>query len=74
LNNKGLFILYSPFNYQNKYSSESNARFDGWLKNRDPESGIRNFEDLDQLAQQAGLSLEEDYAMPANNRILCWSL
>ncbi|WP_069471718.1 DUF938 domain-containing protein [Candidatus Marithrix sp. Canyon 246] len=74
LNNKGLFLLYGPFNYQNQYSSESNARFDSWLKNRDPESGIRNFEDLDQLAQQAGLLLQEDYAMPANNRILCWSL
>ncbi len=74
LNNKGLFVLYGPFNYQNKYSSESNAGFDRWLKNRDPESGIRNFEDLDQLAQQAGLSLQADYAMPANNRILCWRL
>ena len=72
LNNNGLFILYGPFNYQNQYSSESNARFDMWLKNRDPESGIRNFEDLDQLAQQAGLLLQEDYVMPANNRILCW--
>lgn len=74
LNNKGLFILYGPFNYQNQYTSESNARFDMWLKNRDPESGIRNFEDLDELAQQAGLSLQEDYTMPANNRILCWKI
>ena len=74
LNKNGLFVLYGPFNYQNEYSSESNARFDMWLKNRDPESGIRNFEDLDQLAQQAGLSLQDDYAMPANNRILCWSV
>jgi cyclopropane fatty-acyl-phospholipid synthase-like methyltransferase len=74
LNDKGLFVLYGPFNYQNQYTSESNARFDMWLKNRDSESGIRNFEDLDQLAQQAGLSLQQDYAMPANNRILCWKL
>ncbi|HFU75235.1 MAG TPA: DUF938 domain-containing protein [Arcobacter sp.] len=35
---------------------------------------IIEFEDLDQLAQQAGLSLQQDYAMPANNRILCWKV
>ncbi|HFU75237.1 MAG TPA: DUF938 domain-containing protein [Arcobacter sp.] len=46
LNNKGLFILYGPFNYQNQYTSESNARFDMWLKNRDSESGIRNFDSM----------------------------
>lgn len=72
LEKNGLCVLYGPFNYNNKYTSESNARFDLWLKNRNPESGIRNFENVDQLAQEAQLSLLEDIAMPANNRILCW--
>jgi cyclopropane fatty-acyl-phospholipid synthase-like methyltransferase len=68
----GLLILYGPFNYNGRYTSESNARFDDWLKARDPQSGIRNFEDVDALAESAGLTLEQDYDMPANNRILCW--
>ena len=68
----GRFLLYGPFNYNSQYTSESNARFDGWLKSRDPESGIRNFEDLDKLAQQAGMQLKNDYEMPANNRVLYW--
>ena len=68
----GLFLLYGPFNYDNQYTSPSNARFDNWLKAGDPHSGIRNFEDLDQLAEKAGMQLQQDYAMPANNRILCW--
>lgn len=68
----GLFVLYGPFNYDNQYTSPSNAQFDGWLKARDPQSGIRNLEDLDRLAQEAGMRLKKDYAMPANNRILCW--
>jgi cyclopropane fatty-acyl-phospholipid synthase-like methyltransferase len=68
----GIFILYGPFNYANRYTSESNARFDQWLKSRDPASGIRNVEDLHQLAQNAGMLLLQDYAMPANNRILVW--
>lgn len=68
----GLFLLYGPFNYNGRYTSESNRRFDGWLKERDPLSGVRDFESLDELAGQAGMRLQDDIAMPANNRILCW--
>ena len=68
----GLFIVYGPFNYDNAYTSESNQRFDGWLKSRDPQSGIRNYEDICELAVNADLSFVEDNAMPANNRILVW--
>lgn len=68
----GLFIVYGPFNYNGQYTSESNARFDLWLKDRDAESAIRNFEDVDALAHSAGLQAIDDIAMPANNRILIW--
>jgi len=68
----GLFILYGPFNYDRKYTSESNARFDQWLRDRNPLSGIRDFEALDRLAKSVGMTLENDFKMPANNRILCW--
>jgi cyclopropane fatty-acyl-phospholipid synthase-like methyltransferase len=68
----GKFLLYGPFNFNGRYTSESNARFDRMLKDRDPDSGIRNFEDLDRLAQQGGLRLRNDVQMPANNRILYW--
>ena len=67
-----VLAIYGPFNYGGRYTSESNARFDIWLKSRDPDSGIRNFEDLDILAQRAGMLLRHDYEMPANNRILYW--
>jgi hypothetical protein len=72
LGNQGRFFLYGPFNYAGQFTSDSNARFDEWLKSRDPDAGIRNFEDLEELAHQAGLALINDYAMPANNRILYW--
>lgn len=68
----GRFMLYGPFNYNGGFTSESNARFDVWLKNQDPQSGIRDFEAIDQLARQAGLEMLQDVAMPANNRTLCW--
>ena len=72
MNVGGRFLLYGPFNYNGQYSSESNARFDQWLKERDPGSGIKDFEKLDQLANEAGLKLVNDYEMPVNNRLLYW--
>lgn len=72
LSRQGRFMLYGPFNYDRQYTSASNERFDQWLKQRDALSGIRNFEDVNHLAAQAGMTLIQDYAMPANNRILLW--
>jgi cyclopropane fatty-acyl-phospholipid synthase-like methyltransferase len=69
----GAFCLYGPFNYRGEYTSESNGRFDRWLKARDPSSGIRDFEAVDELARKAGMTLRQDYEMPANNRVLAWS-
>lgn len=72
LDKNGLLCLYGPFNYNGAYTSESNARFDEWLKARDSQSGIRDFEALDQMANNIGLYLINDHEMPANNRILVW--
>jgi len=37
---------------------------------RDPASGLRDFEAVVALAERYGLRIEEDNAMPANNRLL----
>ena len=68
----GVFCTYGPFNIDGRYTSESNAQFDNWLKRRDPASGIRNIADLQYQAERCGLRLREDYPMPANNRLLVW--
>jgi len=68
----GLFIQYGPFNYNGNYTSESNARFDVWLKQRDSNSGIKHFETMQQQANENGMVLIKDIEMPANNRILVW--
>lgn len=68
----GLFIQYGPFNYNGNYTSESNAQFDVWLKQRDANSGIKHFESLQEQASKNALSLFKDIEMPANNRILVW--
>ncbi len=62
--------LYGPFNYFAQYTSASNEQFDQWLKARDPNSGIRDFEWIQTLANNAGLTLQQDFEMQANNRLL----
>ena len=64
--------IYGPFNYGGAYTSDSNRDFDGWLKARDAQSGIRDFEAVDALARGIGLRPVDDIAMPANNRCLVW--
>jgi len=72
LADEATLVVYGPFNYGGDYTSDSNRDFDGWLKARDPQSAIRDFEAVDALARRIGLRLVEDVAMPANNRCLVW--
>lgn len=65
-----LWFVYGPFNYQGKFTSESNANFDGWLKDRAPHMGIRDIEAVLVLAEKQNMKLLEDNPMPANNRCL----
>jgi len=67
-----LLIIYGPFNYNGQYTSQSNANFDLWLKDRSPASAIRDVEWVQVLATGAGFTLQADTAMPANNRLLVW--
>lgn len=73
LTGNGVFCLYGPFNYGGAYTSVSNAEFDAWLKARDAESGIRDFEAVCELAVGLGLILHEDIGMPSNNRLLVFN-
>jgi len=72
LKSGGLFAQYGPFNYNAKYTSESNANFDVWLKQRNPKSCIKDFETIQALANENTMKLFRDIEMPANNRILVW--
>jgi hypothetical protein len=67
-----VLAVYGPFNYGGRFTSDSNAQFDVWLKQRSAASGIRDFEAVNALAGSIGLRLLADHAMPANNRTLVW--
>lgn len=65
-----LVFIYGPFNYEGKFTSQSNADFDQWLKSNNEKSGIRNFEDVLSAMAKNGFKLLKDHEMPANNRTL----
>jgi cyclopropane fatty-acyl-phospholipid synthase-like methyltransferase len=68
-----VLAIYGPFRYGGQHTSASNAAFEASLKAAVPHRAIRDFEAVDTLARNIGLTLVEDHAMPANNRCLVWS-
>jgi len=66
----GRLFLYGPFKRDGKHTALSNAVFDTSLRDRDPEWGVRDIDDLEKLGEGAGLNLIETVEMPANNLIL----
>ena len=70
----GMLAIYGPFKYEGNFTSSSNADFDLWLKARDEQSGIRDFEWVHDLAARSGLQLLLDQRMPANNQTLIFKV
>lgn len=68
----GLFFAYGPFNIDGRYTSESNADFDVWLRQIDLRFGIRDMAALDEAAAQQGLTRVGQHVMPAHNFCLVW--
>ena len=72
MNAQAQLLVYGPFKYEGEFTTPSNASFDEWLKERNPVSGVRDFEWINALAHRAGLRLKQDLNMPANNQLLVW--
>lgn len=72
LKENGRFCLYGPFNIDNEFTSDSNARFDATLRGQDASMGIRDLAQIDDLAVRNGMRRTALYAMPANNFLVTW--
>ena len=66
----GPLILYGPWLKDDIETVPSNLAFDGDLRLRDPDWGLRRVEDFAEAAADKGLRLEQTRAMPANNLML----
>jgi hypothetical protein len=69
LKNGGTLFLYGPYKVGGT-CHQSNQDFDKSLRQRDPSWGVRNLEDVIDIAEKNGLSFVETFAMPANNLVV----
>ncbi len=65
-------ILYGPYRYRDRELEPSNEQFDRHLQARNPESGLRVFEDVDDIAADHGFEHVATKRLPANNDIHWW--
>lgn len=69
---EGKLIMYGPYREQGEHTAASNAAFDRSLQSRDSAWGVRDLTEVQQLAAEQGLVLEQRLSMPANNLLLCY--
>jgi SAM-dependent methyltransferase len=69
----GRLFVYGPFKRGGSHTAPSNAQFDATLRAENPEWGVRDVDDLNALAQAAGLKAAEISPMPANNLVLAFT-
>ena len=63
----GILYMYGPYRRFGGHTAPSNAAFDERLRVQDDLWGLRDMEEVERLAGEAGFSLERRVAMPANN-------
>lgn len=74
LEDDGKLCVYGPFSIDGQHTSASNKHFDQQLRASDPNSGIRDLSELDEIAQQSGFNACRRIAMPANNFLVVWEI
>jgi SAM-dependent methyltransferase len=69
----GRLFIYGPFMRSGQHTAPSNATFDASLRAQNPKWGVRDVDDLNALAHDAGLTAAEIAPMPANNLVLAFA-
>lgn len=72
LNKDGLLITYGPYAVNGVLKPQSNVDFDTFLRQQNPEWGVRDVKNLKDEARTNGLILTNMDEMPANNKCLIW--
>ena len=70
LSASGQLLVYGPFLIGGQPTAPSNLAFDADLRQRDPDWGLRQLDEVVAAAARAGLGLRERVPMPANNQML----
>lgn len=63
-------ILYGPFKRGGRHTAPSNEQFDASLRARNADWGVRDLDDVAEVARRNGFTLEQSVDMPANNLLV----
>ncbi len=69
----GKLFLYGPFREDGRHTSPGNEAFDRSLRQQDAEWGLRDLEEVIELAIKAGFDAPMIERMPANNSCLVFA-
>ncbi|XP_030745119.1 methyltransferase-like 26 isoform X2 [Sitophilus oryzae] len=72
LKSNGLLFTYGPYANNGVLTPQSNIDFDKHIRQRDPNCGVRDIQDLRHYANECGIILQIIYDLPANNKCLVW--
>lgn len=64
---QGILYLYGPYKQGGEHTAPSNAAFSEYLQEQNPEWGVRNLEDVVEVAKTQNFILQKTVTMPANN-------
>ena len=74
LDQSSFLMLYGPFISQKIQTSESNLKFDQYLKSQNPLWGLRKLEAVNKLAFNNGYKQDKVIEMPSNNLSIIYRL
>jgi SAM-dependent methyltransferase len=69
----GVLILYGAFREGGRHTGEGNVAFDAILRDADPEWGVRDLDEVAELAARAGLGPAQVTRLPANNLLVVFA-
>jgi len=62
-----ILYLYGPYKIDGRHTAPGNQDFDIWLRTQNAQWGIRDLDDVTDLAKRHNFTLVETVEMPANN-------
>jgi cyclopropane fatty-acyl-phospholipid synthase-like methyltransferase len=65
-------VIYGPFKYGGQFVTPAHEELDSSLKAKDPSTGIRNFEDVNNAMIKNGFELVLDEELPEGHHILVY--
>lgn len=72
LKSNGILFTYGPYAIDGIITPESNIQFNNSLNSMNPDWGLRELRELENLAKENNINLVETFDMPSNNKVIIW--